>query len=214
MGRHAPGAVGRGVRQQLENHQRHRGHLGQHGVQGGPERGVGRVRAPRRLERPRHAGGGQRRDDQRRVHRALQHLGDLKGASDHRVRREAHVAGHVRHPCQQGGDRRQPRSSRRPGEESEDGGEQRDLGCASDGVQDGGAAAEPARQGRGPDHGALGRHRPPRRHRRRGQGPLAAQDARAKVHRQDELQRDAARGQDVRAHASQVSAGLRKNDMG
>lgn len=29
QGRHAPGEVGRGVRQQLENHQRHRGHLGE-----------------------------------------------------------------------------------------------------------------------------------------------------------------------------------------
>lgn len=41
----------------------------------------------------------------------------------------------------------------------------------------------------------------------------AAQDARHQVHGQDELQRDAARGQDVRAHASQVSDGLRENNM-
>ncbi|KAG2537290.1 hypothetical protein PVAP13_9NG258900 [Panicum virgatum] len=200
MGRHAPGAVGRGLRQQLEDHQRHRRHLGKHDRNGGPERGVGGVRAPRRLERSGHAGGGQRGDDEQRVRRALQPLGHLQGAAHHRLRREAHVAGDVRHPGQQGGDRRQPRSARRAGEEGEDGGEQRDLGGAAVGLPDGGGAAEPARDGRGHHHRALGRRRPPRRHGRRGQGPVAAQDA-GRVHGQDGARRRAAVVQDVGAQA-------------
>jgi hypothetical protein len=65
------------------------------------------------------------------------------------------------------------RSARRAGEEGADGGEQRDLGRAALRVPDGGAAPEPARQGRGHHRRALGRHRPPRRHARRGQGPVA-----------------------------------------
>nr|TKV93150.1 hypothetical protein SEVIR_9G206900v2 [Setaria viridis] len=85
------------------------------------------------------------------------------------------------------------------GEEGEDGGEQRDLGGAAVGLPDGGGPAEPARDGRGHDHRALGRHRPPRRHRRRGQGPVAAQDAGHRVHGQDGVRRRGAVVQDVRA---------------
>ena len=65
------------------------------------------------------------------------------------------------------------RSTRRAGEEGEDVGEQRDLGGAAVGLPDGGGAAEPARDGRGHHHRALGRRRPPRRPGRRGQGPVA-----------------------------------------
>ena len=49
----------------------------------------------------------------------------------------------------------------------------RDLGGAALRLPDGGGAAEPARDGRGHHHRALGRRRPPRRHGRRGQGPVA-----------------------------------------
>ena len=116
VGRDEALAVGPGHRAPVARHRRHPGllglrqELGRHGRHphhrhhGRPPR----VRRPRPLERPRHAGGGQRRPEPRREPRPLQLLGALRRAAHGRQRPRGHDPRGPRHPHQPRGDRGGP----------------------------------------------------------------------------------------------------------